>query len=69
MEYIRPAIYVLLGWMLGLLSPHLVDLILRPYRRNDLKRSIFIEIEDLKPKLALKRQMTFSPVHAAFPKG
>lgn len=52
MEYVVPTVFILLGWMLGLLSPRLVELIQRSYRREDLKRSMFIELEDLRPKLA-----------------
>jgi len=46
------AVYVLLGWLLGLLSPHLIDLIQKPYRRVLIKNSLFIELLELRPKLA-----------------
>lgn len=36
---------------LGLFSPWFFELSQRPYRRNQLRRSLFIELEDLKEKL------------------
>src|SRR6266487_5073237 len=47
-----PAVYVILGWLLGLLSPQLVDLIQKPYRRALIKRSLSVELLELRPKLA-----------------
>jgi hypothetical protein len=46
------AFYVLLGWLLGLFSPRIIELIQRPYRRAELRRSLFIELEELRRKLA-----------------
>lgn len=45
--------YIILGWLLGLLGPRIIDLIQRPYRRAELRRSLLTELEDLKVKLAL----------------
>lgn len=47
------ALYVLLGLLLGLLGPRIIELIQRPYRRSELRRSLFIELEDIKGKLAM----------------
>jgi hypothetical protein len=44
--------YIVLGWLLGLLSPRIVELLQRPYRRAELRRSLFIELEDLSRKVA-----------------
>lgn len=51
-EVTRAILVLMVGWILGLVSPQLSDFIQRPYRRRDLKRSIFIELEGLRPKLA-----------------
>jgi hypothetical protein len=52
MDALINAIFILLGWMLGLLSPRIVDLMQRPYRRSELKRSLFLELEDFRVRLA-----------------
>ena|SRR5438128_888099 len=43
---------ILLGWLFGLLSPAIVGLIQRRYRRSELRRSLFIELEGLRVSLA-----------------
>ncbi|HEX8652261.1 MAG TPA: hypothetical protein VF708_15575 [Pyrinomonadaceae bacterium] len=45
-------LFLILGWLLGLFGPWLTELIQKPYRRAQLKRSIFIELEDLRRKIA-----------------
>jgi hypothetical protein len=51
----KSALYIvlgtILGWSLGLLSPWLADVIQRPYRRSQIKRSIFIELRELRAKV------------------
>jgi len=48
----KTIIAILLGWLLGLLSPPIVELIQRRYRRSVLRRSLFIELEGLRVSLA-----------------
>ena len=48
----KTIIAILVGWLLGLLSPRIVELITRRYRRSELKRSLFIELEGLRVILA-----------------
>jgi hypothetical protein len=43
---------VVLGWSLGLFSPPIVELIQRRYRRNQLRKSLFVELEGLRVTLA-----------------
>ena len=43
---------IFLGWILGLLSPPIVELIQRRYRRSELRRSLFIELEGLRVSIA-----------------
>jgi hypothetical protein len=55
-----PAVYVILGWLLGLLSPQIVDLIQRPYRRRLIRHSLFIELAELRPRLAMLAYLILS---------
>ena len=48
----KTIIAILFGWLLGLLSPPIVELIQKRSRRSALRRSIFIELEGLKVTLA-----------------
>jgi hypothetical protein len=48
----KTIIAILLGWLLGLLSPPIIELIQRRYRRSVLRRSLFIELEGLRVSLA-----------------
>ncbi len=48
----KTIIAILLGWLLGLLSPPIVELIQRRHRRAELRRSLFIELEGLRLTLA-----------------
>lgn len=48
----KTIIAILLGWLLGLLSPPIVELIQRRYRRSHLRGSLFIELEGLRLTLA-----------------
>ena len=43
--------YLTLGWLLGLFGPWLTDLIQRPFRRAQIRRSLFIELNGLRYKL------------------
>jgi transposase-like protein len=46
----KNALYIILGWLLGLISPWVAELTQRPYKRAQIKKAIFIELKDLKPK-------------------
>jgi hypothetical protein len=48
----KTIIAIVLGWLLGLLSPPIVELIQRRHRRAELRRSLFIELEGLRLILA-----------------
>jgi len=52
MSPIYSIIFIVLGWLLGLLSPHLIELIQKPYRRVQLRRSLFIEVTELQYRFA-----------------
>lgn len=52
-------VFIVLGWLLGLLSPHLIELIQRPYRRKIIRESLFIEMEQLCRKLASSIYMVY----------
>lgn len=52
MGALQNALFIVLGWALGLLSQGLVELIRRKHRRVQLKRSLFIELEGLRITLA-----------------
>lgn len=43
--------FLALGWLLGLFGPWLTDLIQRPYRRAQIKKSLFIELKGLRYKI------------------
>ena len=47
----KSMLLIVLGWMLGLLSPWLADTIQRPYKRSEVKRGIHLELKDLRTKL------------------
>lgn len=44
--------YILIGWALGLVSPWVLELTQRPYKRSQIRRSLFVEFRDLRVKLA-----------------
>ena len=44
-------IYLLLGWLLGLLSPQIAERIKRYYQKQDLKCGIFSELKEVKVRL------------------
>ncbi len=48
----KTIVAILLGWLLGLLSPPIVELIQKRHRRAELRRSLFIELEGLRLILA-----------------
>src|SRR5262245_774118 len=45
--------YILFGWVLGLISPSIVDLIKSYFRRREIKDALRIELEDLQFRLAI----------------
>jgi hypothetical protein len=47
------ALFLLLGWFLGLFGPWLTDLIQRPYRRRQIRNSTEVELRELRYKLSL----------------
>lgn len=46
-------LYVVLGWLLGLLGPRLLEAMQKPYRRTEIKKSVFLELKDLQCKLGM----------------
>lgn len=46
-------LYLLLGWLLGLISPRIIDSIQAKYFRRDLARAIRSEAEDLQYRVAI----------------
>ena len=48
----KNVLYILIGWLLGLVSPWVAEIFRRPYRRSQVKRGMFIELGDLRAKLA-----------------
>ena len=46
-------IYILIGWLLGILSPGIIDSISSYYKKKSLKRVIINELQDLKKRLIL----------------
>ena len=44
-------LYIILGWLLGLLGNPIVSRIEKRYKRNDLKKVIFSELKNLKLRL------------------
>lgn len=44
-------LYLLLGWLLGLLSPHISERIKRHYQKNDLRCGIVSELKEIKVRL------------------
>lgn len=52
-DFGKTVVAILLGWLLGLLSPPIVELIQRRHRRSELGRSLFIELEGLRLSLAV----------------
>jgi hypothetical protein len=53
MEECMNFLYLLLGWLLGLLSPILAERIQKPYKRKELIKSLLSEFNDLQFKMAL----------------
>jgi hypothetical protein len=45
--------YLLLGWLLGLLSPRIIDAIKAKYARRELASAIHSEAEDLQYRVAI----------------
>jgi hypothetical protein len=51
----KEVLVLLLGWLLGLLSPQIVETIGRRYRRPELMRSISLELDELRFKMVTIR--------------
>lgn len=47
------ALFLLLGWFLGLFGPSLTDLIQRPSRRRQIRKSLEVELRELRYKLSM----------------
>lgn len=45
--------YILLGWLLGLLGPRIIELIQRHYKKKEIRESLFVEFQDIRGKLAM----------------
>ena len=45
--------YILLGWLLGILSPGIINYISNYYKKNTLQRIIIGDLKDLKKRLVL----------------
>jgi hypothetical protein len=46
------AIYILLGWLLGLFTQYFAELVQRPRRRSQIRNSLFIELTELRYRAA-----------------
>ena len=46
-------LYILLGWLLGLLSPKVIDTIKSDYRKKEFFKALCIELHDLQYRIAL----------------
>ena len=46
-------VILVIGWVLGLVSPLLADRIKKPYRRKELLASIMVELKELRVKMAM----------------
>jgi hypothetical protein len=53
------ALYILLGWVLGLFSPRIIDIIQKPNRRKKIRESLFIELEELSRKLSANTYLIY----------
>jgi hypothetical protein len=45
-------LFLVMGWLLGLFGPLLTDVILKPYRRAQIRSSLFVELRELRFKVA-----------------
>lgn len=61
MERFGPLLYLLLGWLLGLLGPTIVDRIKRSYRVADVTKAIVLELEELRYDMALYAYLLCRP--------
>jgi len=50
-EVLENLLYLLLGWSLGLLSPLVVERVQKENRKREFRRTLFIELKDLKYRL------------------
>jgi len=53
MEQLEKIAYIVLGWLLGLLAPAIVERIRRAYRTADLQAAVFIELHEHQFVMAL----------------
>lgn len=51
-DTLRPGFYLLVGWLMGLLSPLIVDAIRRRRERKEIKQAIITELQELQYRLA-----------------
>lgn len=47
----KEALYIILGWLFGLLSPRIIQLIETPYKRKNFKKAIFSDLKNLAVRL------------------
>lgn len=50
---LREVLFLVLGWFLGLFGPWLTDLFQRPFRRRKIRKSLEVELRELRYKLSL----------------
>ena len=61
LEYLKqlePVLTILVGWLLGVLTPGIVERIRRPYRSRDLRLAVVDEMLGLQYKMAIIAQST-----------
>lgn len=51
-NYLANLIFLFAGWLLGLFGPWLTELLQRPFRRAQIRRSLFVELKELRFKFA-----------------
>jgi len=44
--------YLLLGWLLGILSPLIIDRVKRHHQKEEFKKGLLVELEDVRYRLA-----------------
>ncbi|MFX0090795.1 MAG: hypothetical protein ACFFBD_03445 [Candidatus Hodarchaeota archaeon] len=44
-------LYILFGWLLGLLSPLIVDLVKKHYKKNEIRAGIIAELDEIRARL------------------
>ena len=51
-DTLKPWFYLLVGWLMGLLSPLIVDSIRRRRERKEIKQALITELQELQYRLA-----------------